>query len=602
MQRSDSGQAFDMERMFDAGVDGRAVDGGRETDLTQDGGVTLLGRLARHADQTPDKPCFVHCQSGRYVVLTFSDVQAIAERIAGALVGAQTTEPGSDVVLLFLKHHPLQLPAYLGTMMAGLVPSFMAFPSPKQDPAHYWASHADLVTRIRPALIITYPEIAGELEALCANLATRVMVIDDLATGDAPPVTAAPRPADTALLQHSSGTTGLKKGVVLTFGQIEAQAAAYAPTIDLRGDSTVVSWLPYYHDMGLFTAFLIPLTMGATIVSMDAFEWVTRPASLFEVIERFQGTHCWLPNFAFQHLVNTVPVSGPDVPSYRLAGIRAFVSCSEPVKPASLTNFARAFAPFGVRPEQLTACYAMAETGFAVSQSNPARHDPIRWYAAEGLTTQGRAVAVTADHPGARALASNGVPIPGVEVRILPGRADAPSQESALRGAVIGEIAVRGSVVFAGYYRDTATTEKAFADGWYRTGDIGFFDEGELFISGRIKDVIIVHGRNYFAHDIEEIVSGVAGVVPGRAVAVGLMNDAVGSEDVVVLAETRLDSEDDQRGLKRAIKRLIFDRLELTVRSVHLVRPGWLTKTSSGKISRSENLARYRVEHVDNRS
>ncbi|WP_244011492.1 AMP-binding protein [Methylobacterium sp. J-068] len=568
--------------------------------------MTLIGHLARHAQRSPDKPCLVHCQHDRYLVMTFADVQEVASRIAGALGGSSAAagraEDGSNVVLLFLRHHPLQLPAYLGAMMAGWIPSFMAFPTPKQDPAHYWASHAELVARIRPALVVTYPEIAGELEALCAGLPTRVLRIDDLAEGEPPPAMASSSPADTALLQHSSGTTGLKKGVALTFGQIEAQATAYAPSIDLGPDSTVVSWLPYYHDMGLFTAFLIPLTVGATVVSMDAFEWVGRPASLFEVIERFGGTHCWLPNFAFQHLVNTVPHGEEEAQSYRLDGVRAFVSCSEPVKAASLANFARAFAGFGIRPEQLTACYAMAETGFAVSQSDPSRHDPVRWYAAEALATRARALAVSADHPEARALVSNGTPIAGVEVRVLPSALQGAgrSDEVAAPGLPIGEIAVRGPVVFAGYHRDAAATGRAFVDGWYRTGDIGFLDDGELFISGRIKDMIIVHGRNYFAHDIEEIVSGITGVIPGRAVAVGVVNDAVGSEDVVVLAESRLGA-DEERELRRAIKRLIFDRLELTVRSVHLVGPGWLRKTSSGKISRSENLARYRTEHQPSR-
>ncbi|MCJ2045377.1 AMP-binding protein [Methylobacterium sp. J-078] len=575
-------------------------------------GTTLIGRLERHAALSPERPCLVHHQGGRYAVMTYSDIHALAGQVAGTLAGtlagavtgasgeAPAAGGSSNVVLLFLRHHPLQLPAYLGTMMAGLVPSFMAFPTPKQDPAHYWASHAELVARIRPALVITYPEIAPELEALCAGLPTRILLIDDLAAGGPPAGTVAPAPQDTALLQHSSGTTGLKKGVVLTFGQIEAQATAYAPTIALGPGSTVVSWLPYYHDMGLFTAFLIPLTVGATIVSMDAFEWVARPASLFETIERFQGTHCWLPNFAFQHLVNTVPSAESGASAYRLESMVRFVSCSEPVKAASLSAFTRAFAGFGIGPGHMSACYAMAETGFAVSQSDPSRHDPVRWYAAEALATQGRAVAVSADHPGARALVSNGAPIAGVEVRIIPAPEGAGTGGPP-RGAVVGEIAVRGRIVFSGYDRDEAATAKAFLDGWYRTGDIGFLDEGELFVSGRIKDVIIVHGRNYFAHDIEEIVSGIAGVIPGRAVAVGVTNEAVGSEDVVVLAESRLEAEEEARALKRAVKRLVFDRLELTVRSVHLVRPGWLTKTSSGKISRSENLARHRAEHRDNR-
>lgn len=585
-----------------------------------DPAATLLDRLARHARRTPDKPCLIHHQDERYSVLTFADVQALSERVAvtlsravakpsaqvspaqmtpADLTPAHSRAPGdalaSRVVLLFLKHHPVQLPAYLGTMMAGLIPSFMAFPTPKQDPVLYWKSHAALIRRIRPTAIVTYPEIACDLEALCAEFGTRVLLIDDLAAGDPEGLPGPlPGPGDTALLQHSSGTTGLKKGVELTFGQIEAQAAAYAPAIGLGPDSTVVSWLPYYHDMGLFTAFLIPLTVGAAVVSMDAFAWVGRPASLFELIERFRGTHCWLPNFAFRHLVNTVPREEAGGRRYRLDSIEAFVSCSEPVKSATLREFGEAFAGFGIRPEQLTACYAMAETGFAVSQSDPMRHEAVRFYAAEPLRTSGRAVAVAPDHPGARALVSNGPPLDGVEVRILPpdGSAAAPGGE----GAPVGEIAVRGSIVFSGYYEDPAATAAALGDGWYRTGDIGFLDGGELFISGRIKDVIIVHGRNYYAHDIEEVVSAETGVVPGRAVAVGVANEEVGSEDVIVLAETRTADEAERKALTRAIKRAIFDRLELTVRSVHLVTPGWLTKTSSGKISRSENLNRYRAE------
>ncbi|ACL57701.1 AMP-binding protein [Methylobacterium nodulans] len=576
--------------------------GVRPADAPEDAETTLLGRLEQHARGTPDKPFLVHHQGGRYAILTFSDVQALASRIAGALSDIAEGHPDSRVVLLFLKHHPRQLPAYLGAMMAGLIPSFMAFPTPKQDPALYWASHAALIARIRPAAIVTYREIAAELTALCADLPTRVLLIDELGNDaqgreEAGPGVK-PRPGDTALLQHSSGTTGLKKGVQLTFAQIEAQAAAYAPTIRLDSDSTVVSWLPYYHDMGLFTAFLVPLTVGAAVVSMDAFEWVARPASLFEAIERFRGTHCWLPNFAFQHLVNTVSPGGADGRHYQLASIRTFVSCSEPVKSASLQRFAQAFATCGVRAEQLTACYAMAETGFAVSQSDPDRHAPVRWYAADALASRSRAVAVAPDHPGARPLVSNGVPLAGVEVRILPLDRCAGACGDGPDSALVGEIAVRGPIVFSGYYEDLETTRAAFEDGWYRTGDIGFLDDGELFISGRVKDVIIVHGRNYYAHDIEEVVSAEAGVVPGRAVAVGVMNEEVGSEDVVVLAETRLEAEAELRALKRAIKRSIFDRLELTVRSVHLVQPGWLTKTSSGKISRSENLARYRAENL----
>lgn len=560
---------------------------------------TLIDRVDAHAERAPDRPFLIHWQDGQYRVMTFGDLRETARRAAAALAALPGADATSDVVLLFLKHHPLQVPAYLGAMMAGLVPSLMSFPTPKQDPDLYWASHAALIRRIRPRAIVAYEALLDHLRPLAEEVSARIVTIDRIAQRSGDGVCLRRSGDDTALLQHSSGTTGLKKGVALTFAQIGAQAEAYAPAVGLCERSTVVSWLPYYHDMGLFTALLIPLTVGATVVSIDAFEWVAQPDLLFRLIDRFGGTHCWLPNFAFQHLVNTVPSDDPA--AYRLDGMARFVSCSEPVKPATLDAFADAFAGRGVRPEQLAACYAMAETGFAVSQSARGRRAGVRWYDADILATRGRAVPAVPDRPGSRPLVSNGTPLAGIEVRILPlaERPDRPRASGPGPGAEVGEIAVRGAVVFAGYHADPSATEAALEAGWYRTGDVGFVDDGELYVSGRIKDVIIVHGRNFYAHDIEEIVSGEAGVLPGRAVAIGVGSAQTGSEEVVVLAETRVEGGEAQRALKRAIKHAVFSRLELTVQSVRLVRPGWLTKTSSGKISRSENLARYRAEQAE---
>ncbi|WP_170249151.1 AMP-binding protein [Methylobacterium haplocladii] len=557
--------------------------------------MNLIDQVHAHADRMPDKPFLVHWQDGRYVVQTFGDLRDAAMRV-GAALSLPADGSTSDIVLLFLKHHPLQVPAYLGVMMAGLVPSFMSFPTPKQQPELYWQAHAALIRRIRPRAIVAYDAIFEPLLPLAEEVGARLVAIDRIADGDVDCPRVDRDDGHTALLQHSSGTTGLKKGVALTFSQIRIQAEAYAPVIGLSEQSVVVSWLPLYHDMGLFTALLIPLTVGATVVVMDAFEWVGKPELLFQLIERFRGTHCWLPNFAFQHLVNTVPADGSA--RYRLDSMRLFTSCSEPVKHVTLDAFADAFADRGVRPEQLAACYAMAETGFAVSHSPAGRRAPVRWYDADLLASRGRAVAAVPDRPGSRPLVSNGPALSGADVRILPlethaDRSDAGGDGPGIR---VGEIAVRGAFVFAGYHNDPSATEAAFASDWYRTGDVGFIDDGEIFISGRIKDIIIVHGRNYYAHDIEEIVSHESGVLPGRSVAIGVPNAQTGSEDVVILAETRVEGDDTQRTLKRTIKQSIFSRLELTVHSVVLVSPGWLTKTSSGKISRSENLARYRAD------
>jgi len=587
----------------------------------------LLEDLARHAAVRGEKPCLVHWENGSSEVLTFSDFAAISDRLAEA-VQRLARPQSSSVVLIILKHHILQLPLFVGCMKAGFIPCFLPFPSVKQDPALYWKTHEEVVTRSQPALVVTYMELLDGLASI--TRASGTPIADILALdGEAAPF--APPDADRiALLQHSSGTTGLKKGVALTYGQIARQVTSYAAATGLSADSIIVSWLPYYHDMGLFTAFLIPLTIGATIVSMDAFEWVLQPYSILDLVERFRGTHCWLPNFAFAHIVTATP----DDRAFDLRSLEALVSCSEPVRAGTLDTFLERFQGSGIRPTMLKACYAMAETCFAVSQTAQGRGYGVAWYDAAEIERHGRAVRLQEGDPGARPYVSNGRPIDGIEVRILPHPSapldhddlgsdrskimnvidskglerDAggkpvsafphPALGDPLLGVPVGEIAVRGAFVFRDYFANPQATAAAFDGDWYKTGDIGFIDEGQITISGRSKDLLIVHGRNYHAHDIEAAASSVEAIVPGRVVAIGVMNEAVGSEEAIILAETDAPVEMHQ-ALRREIKRRIYGALELTPQKVLLIPRGSLVKTTSGKISRSENLARYLAGKFD---
>jgi acyl-CoA synthetase (AMP-forming)/AMP-acid ligase II len=282
---------------------------------------------------------------------------------------------------------------------------------------------------------------------------------------------------------------------------------------------------------------------------------VAAPWRLLETIERFRCTLAWLPNFALQHIVNTLP----DDRRFDLSSMRAIVSCSEMCRPETFERFAEALASHGFRPEQLAASYGMAETVMGVTQTPP-----------------GRAPRVV-ERDGVRRL-SCGPFLDGVGARI--------SSEGEI------EIDTRGDTVFRGYFQNAAASQEVLDDGWYRTGDLGFIQDGELFLTGRIKDVLIVHGRNYYAHDIEAIAGSVAGIKPGRAVVFAIENADVGSEDAVCIAETPA-SRAGHAALQRAVKQAVFDRLGLTLRTVSLVEPGWIVKTTSGKISRAENRDRW---------
>lgn len=547
---------------------------------------TLVESLVRHATDTPHKPFLVFWEEGRYRVISYQEFLSLCQ----SLVDFLTAEPDSDegVVCIVMQHHPLLHAMFIACMMCGKTPAYLPFPTPKQDHEIYFSSHKALFERIRPSTIVTYGDLAGPL----ANIApsnVKILNIDNYVHRGYADI-ATTKPDDAALIQHSSGTTGLKKGVELTFRQIEQQVHSYALASGLDRDSVIVSWLPLYHDMGLLTSFLIPLSLGASVVSISPFEWVRDPAILLRAIGMFNGTHTWLPNFAFNHIVNATPPNE----RFQLKTMKAFISCSEPAKAPTIKGFAGRFAVDGAEMQKLRACYAMAETVFAVSQSK----EPSVLSLDVEAFGQGQVSVVTDEREARIDLVSNGKPIEGIEVGIRTEDGNIARESS----EVIGEILVRGGFVFNGYYRNEAATTDAFIDRWYRTGDLGFLYNGELYICGRTKDVIIVHGRNYYSHDIEEILSTIDGVIPGRAVAIGVDDATTGSEELLILVESRLEPTDraSHKALRREIKRAVFDRLELTPRDVAFVPPGWLVKTTSGKFSRVENLKRFRALEATN--
>ncbi len=343
-----------------------------------------------------------------------------------------------------------------------------------------------------------------------------------------------------------------------------------AETVAIDPADKIISWLPLYHDMGLIACFLAPALLGLTVVTLDPFEWVRRPASLLDAIGVHSATLCWLPNFAFHHLMRVADPSA----RYDLTSLRALIDCSEPCKPATLDAFRARFADHGLRPTAPQVSYAMAETVFLVTQT--------------ALDAQPRSVIVDAealDH-NRRAILSCGAPARGVRIRIL----DADGAPCVDRQ--VGEIVVASDTLFEGYYRLEMPPGK-LESGWYRTGDRGFLDGGELFVTGRTDDLLTIHGKNIYAHDVEFCINAHCTVKPGRVVAIAPFNPHTGSQSLVVIAESDTEDATARTALARAIKAAINAEFAATVFEAMIVAQGWLAKTTSGKISRAENLARY---------
>ena len=489
------------------------------------------------------------------------------------------------LVLLAMTLSPVSLGLYLAAIRMGLIPAFLAPLTEKQRAADHWRSLQALCRQTGAALLCVDED---QLAAACEHIHCPGLILvapGALASPGADrPAPFRPRPDDVAFLQFSSGTTGSRKAVAITHGMLAAQIAAYGQALEAREADVLVSWLPLYHDMGLIACLMLPLMHRMRLVLLDPIEWVRRPASLLAAIDRHRGSLCFLPNFAFNHLALTVP----DDEAADLSSVRAFVNCSEPCTAGAFDRFVERFAALGIRREQLQTCYAMAEAVFAVTQSQPGRR-------VRSLNDPDLAPLRQRDGLIAPDILSSGRPIASIALQIRdPDGAPLPD-------GAIGEIHVAGAFLFDGYASTDGARWTGGPDGaedragrWFATGDLGFLDDGELFVVGRSKDVIIVNGRNFLAHEIEAIASEVEGVRPGRAVAFGAWQDVVGSEALIVLAEPRGDGADEAaaRQLSRRLRSSIFERAGVHP-TIRLVPPQSLIKTTSGKLSRVENKRQY---------
>lgn len=507
-------------------------------------------------------------------------------------------QPG-EVVILILQHGEALLQAFFGAVLRGAIPSIMPFLTEKLAPEKYRQDLAALIGVTRPAAIITYPEFAGEVRAALQtadpNSVRAVLVADEIQPAEVINFAALPglqaSPDEIVLLQHSSGTTGLQKGVALSHRAVFNQLEHYARAIRLNVESdVVVSWLPLYHDMGLIAGFLMPLLTRTPLVLMSPFDWVRAPAKLLQAVSHYKGTLSWLPNFAYNFCAQKT--RDRDLENVDLSSWRAVINCSEPMHYHSHQIFAERFSKYGLRPEALATCYAMAENVFAVTQGGIEAPIFVDEVDERALLTERRALPPQTPTQTVKLL-SCGPALPNVRVRVLD------DERRELPERAIGEIALQSDCLLTGYFHRPDLTEKAFYEGWYLTGDLGYTVNGQIFITGRKKDLIIVGGKNVYPQDLERLAGDVPGIHPGRVVAFGVYDEDAGTEEVVVVAEAEAEVEPDEAERQRlgdALRQRITRSTDVTLRLVHIVGPKWLIKTSSGKIARAANREKYLAE------
>jgi acyl-CoA synthetase (AMP-forming)/AMP-acid ligase II len=521
------------------------------------------------------------------------DFQRYADLLAGARAVARGLAArglaGGDRVALVLPTGADFYHAFFGALLAGLVPVPLYPPVRLGRLAEYHERTAAMLRACGAALVVSDARVGrllGVALAAARPRAGQVTAQALRAAGEGAAGAESGPPADPdapAFLQFSSGTTGAPRPVTLTHRQVLANVDAIVAAILAAHPEgpgcrhAGVSWLPLYHDMGLVGCVLTALAHPADLTLLPPELFVARPAAWLRAISRWRATVSPAPNFAYALCADRVPDeerAGLDLSSWRVA-----LNGAEPVTPEVLQRFVARFVPVGFRPEALTPVYGLSEATLAVTFAP--LDQPFR-----AARFDVRALAAGRARPSAgdgRALVALGRPLPGLALRIA-GEDGAPLSEGR-----VGRVLVRGPSVMAGYWDEAAETARVLdADGWLDTGDLGFLHDGELFLHGRRKDLIVLRGRNHAPQEVEQALDGLPGVRPGCAAALGVVPPGGDGEVLMLLVErARTATPRDDEALAGAIRDAVSERTGLVPAQVVLLPPGTLPRTSSGKLRRA---------------
>ncbi|MGH9817766.1 MAG: fatty acyl-AMP ligase, partial [Candidatus Acidiferrales bacterium] len=498
---------------------------------------TLNEVLEYHARIHPDRAhIFLRDDDGASHQITYGQLFDAASRTAAALV-ARGLGPRQTAAIMLPTGREF-FSAFFGVLLAGGVPVPIYPPFRADRIEEYAARQAAILSNAEARFLITFRQAEAVAKLLKPRVPTLNAVLSaaQLAAAEPTPngnkskskpgaVAYRPRGDSIAFLQYTSGSTGDPKGVMLTHANLLANIRSIGEAVDVRADDVAISWLPLYHDMGLIGAWLWPLYNGIPVAIMSPLSFLTRPERWLWAFHHHRGTITAAPNFAFELCVRKI--ADKDIEGLDLSSARAMLNGAEPVTPETMQRFAERFARYGFRREALLPVYGLAEASLAVTVPPLERGVKTDRIHRELFQSEGRAEAVSeaeAESAGALAFVSAGRAIPGHAVRVVDADgADVPER-------VEGHLWFRGPSATQGYYRNAdATKEILRGEGWVDSGDRAYIAEGEVYITGRVKDIIIKGGRNLYPHEVEEVASSVAGVRKGCVVAFGARDERNGT-------------------------------------------------------------------------
>ncbi len=484
---------------------------------------------------------------------------------------------------------------FLGATLGGIIAVPMYPPVALGKVESYVKNVEHIVHSSGAKALLISKQVRPILGSVLDTGAVKKLILTESLNLDAPRGDTEPNvsPEDVCFLQYTSGSTASPKGVIVTHANLAANCGVIAANgLGSNPDTDHgVSWLPLYHDMGLIGFVMVPLFGYLNITFLPTMEFVKRPAYWLEMIDKYRATITFAPNFAYA--LATRRVKDADLAKWDLSTMKHLGCGAEPIQPATLREFVDRFSKAGLSGTSLLPCYGMAESTLAISfarhKTDSLRVDTVDVEAFRN--GEAKPVDPTTAAPGSFVeVVCCGEPFPNHEVSVRD------PEGNVLPERTIGELCMKGPSVCSGYYDNPEATAAAFKDGWLYSGDKGYVADGAVYVCGRIKDMIIVHGRNYYPTDIEWVVNDVEGIRRGSAVAFACLPASASSEQLAVVAEwagKERPSDEALDATKRKVTEVVQGALGLNAWQVVLIPPGTVPKTSSGKLQRRRTKQQF---------
>ena len=555
---------------------------------------TLLDALRWHVERHPERP---HIQLYDDItdgeIITYGRLWDNARAVAGGLQ-RYSLEPG-EAVALMLPTGREYFYAFFGVILAGAIPVPIYPPVRRAQLEDHLRRQSSILVNCSASMLITVDEAMAVGHLLTSQVDTlrRVTTVDDLIDEQHEGEIVERRADDIGFLQYTSGSTGDPKGVVLTHNNLLANIRANGHGLQVDSNDVFVSWLPLYHDMGLIGAWLGSLYHAPRLVIMPPLSFLNKPQRWLWAIHRYSGSVSAAPNFAYELCLRRI--SDQDIEGLDLSRLRIIANGAEAINPATVEAFTERFAQYGLRRNAVLPVYGLAESSVGLCFSPIERGMRVDVVDRGELANNGRAIPTegkTVDSLSRRIVAC-GLPLPLHEIRVV----DPAGREQPERLA--GRLQFRGPSATSGYYRNAQKTAALIQHGWLETGDLAYIANGELFIVGREKDLIIRAGRNIYPTEIEDLIGDLDGIRSGCVAVVGSPDPASRTERLVVLAETRKRQASARAELRASINEIVTDIVTAPPDDVVLVTPNTILKTSSGKIRRADCQRLYDENRLD---